>query len=228
MLSERDVQDYTSIYLDLADRYRREKKEKEDICDDIVFEMELVKQVEVNIDFILFLVEQYRKSHKQDAEIRVRISKAIDSSPDLRDKKELIEQFIEQLTPNSEVDAAWRQYVNAEKRRQFDAIVEEEQLKRDQAVEFIENAYERGYVPEGGMELDGIMPPINPFDAHANREGKIARVLERLKAFFKRFSDISDGDFKGVPMPHNVVPYTLEEETTLPMAAEELGEYKTE
>ncbi len=195
MLSERDVQDYTSIYLDLREKYIKVQKDKEDICDDIVFEMELVKQVEVNIDFILFLVEQYRKSHKQDGEIRVRISKAIDSSPDLRDKKELIEQFIEQLTPNSEVDAAWRQYVNSEKRRQFDAIVNEENLKRDKAVEFIENAYERGYVPEGGMELDGIMPPINPFDANANREGKIAIVLEKLKAFFQRFSDISNGDF---------------------------------
>ena len=155
-----------------------------------------MKQVEVSIDFILFLVEQYRKSHKQDGEIRVRISKAIDSSPDLRDKKELIDQFIEKLTPNSEVDAAWHLYVNAEKRRQFDAIVEEEHLKREQAVEFIENAYERGYVPEGGMELDGIMPPINPFDANANREGKIATVLEKLKVFFKRFSDISDGVFR--------------------------------
>lgn len=196
MLSERDVQDYTSIYLDLREKYVNGKKEKADICDDIVFEMELVKQVEVNIDFILFLVEQYRKSHQQDGEIRVRISKAIDSSPDLRDKKELIEQFIEHLTPNSEVDAAWREYVNNEKRKQFESIVEEEQLKREPAVEFIENAYERGYVPEGGMELDGIMPPINPFDANANREGKIARVLEKLKAFFKRFFDISDGNFR--------------------------------
>ncbi len=196
MLSERDVQDYTSIYLDLREKYIRVQKDKEDICDDIVFEMELVKQVEVNIDFILFLVEQYRKSHKQDGEIRVRISKAIDSSPDLRDKKELIERFIEQLTPNSEVDAAWRVYVNEEKRRQFEALVQEEQLKREQAVEFMENAYERGYVPEGGMELDGIMPSINPFDPNANREGKIARVVERLKAFFKRFADISDGDFQ--------------------------------
>lgn len=200
MLSERDVQDYTGIYLDIREKIIHQKKDKEDICDDLVFEMEFVKQVEVNIDFILFLVEQYRKSHKQDGEIRVRISKAIDSSPDLRDKKELIEKFIEQLTPDSEVDAAWRVYVNSEKRRQFDAIIDEENLKRDKAVEFIENAYERGYVPEGGMELDGIMPPINPFDVNANREGKIANVLEKLKAFFQRFANISDGDFsdKGI------------------------------
>ena len=196
MLSERDVQDYTSIYLDLAEEIGKPgTHEKEDITDDIVFEMELIKQVEVNIDFILFLVEQYRKSHKQDGEIRVRITKAIDSSPDLRDKKVLIEKFIENLTPDSEVDAAWRVYINNEKRRQFEAIVEDEKLKRDKAVEFIENAYERGYVPEGGMELDGIMPSINPFDPNANREGKIATVLEKLKAFFNRFADISDGDF---------------------------------
>ena len=196
MLSERDVQDYTSLYLDLREKYIKVQKDKEDICDDLVFEMEFVKQVEVNIDFILFLVEQYRQSHQQDGEIRVRISKAIDSSPDLRDKKELIEKFIESLNPDSEVDAAWRQYVNEEKRKQFDTIVEEEHLKREKAVEFIENAYERGYVPEGGMELDGIMPSINPFDPKANREGKIATVLEKFKAFFKRFSDISNGDFR--------------------------------
>ena len=196
MLSGRDVQDYTSIYLDLADKYRREKKDKEDICDDVIFEMELVKQVEVNIDFILFLVEQYRKSHQQDAEIRARISKAIDSSPDLRDKKELIEKFIDQLTPNSEVDAAWRGYVNREKIKQFEAIVTEESLKRDQAVEFIENAYERGYVPEGGMELDSMMPPINPFDPSADRQGKIQRVIERLKEFFNRFAGITNGEFR--------------------------------
>jgi type I restriction enzyme R subunit len=204
MLSERDVQDYTGIYLDIREKIIRQKKDKEDICDDLVFEMEFVKQVEVNIDFILFLVEQYRKSHKQDGEIRVRISKAIDSSPDLRDKKELIEKFIEQLTPDSEVDAAWRVYVNSEKRRQFDAIIDEENLKRDKAVEFIENAYERGYVPEGGMELDGIMPPINPFDVNANREGKIATVLEKLKAFFQRFADVSNGDFSDDKVQVNI------------------------
>lgn len=204
MLSERDVQDYTGIYLDIRETIIHQKKDKEDICDDLVFEMEFVKQVEVNIDFILFLVEQYRKSHKQDGEIRVRISKAIDSSPDLRDKKELIEKFIEQLTPDSEVDAAWRVYVNSEKRRQFDAIIDEENLKRDKAVEFIENAYERGYVPEGGMELDGIMPPINPFDVNANREGKIATVLEKLKAFFQRFADVSNGDFSDDKVQVNI------------------------
>ena len=195
-ISERDIQDYTSIYLDLADKYRREKHDKEDISDDIIFEMELVKQVEVNIDYILFLVQQYHEGHQQDMEIRVKINKAIDSSPDLRDKKELIDKFIDDLTPDSDVDADWKRYVNREKREQFDQIITEEHLKRDKAVEFIENAFQRGYVPEGGMELDSIMPPINPFDKSANRQGKIQTVLEKLKAFFNKFFDIADGEFK--------------------------------
>ena len=195
LISDRDIQDYTSVYLDLADKYRRESHDKEDICDDIVFEMELVKQVEVNIDYILYLVRQYHDGHQQDMEIRVKISKSIDSSPDLRDKKELIEKFIDSLTPDGDVDSEWKQYVNKEKRQQFDQIVEEEHLKKEKALEFIENAFQRGYVPEGGMELDSIMPPINPFDKAANRQGKIQTVLERIKRFFNKFFDISNGEF---------------------------------
>lgn len=195
LISDRDIQDYTSVYLDLADKYRRESHGKEDICEDIVFEMELVKQVEVNIDYILYLVRQYHNEHRQDMEIRMKISKSIDSSPDLRDKKELIEKFIDSLTPNGDVDSQWKQYVNKEKRQQFDRIVEEEHLKKEKALEFIENAFQRGYVPEGGMELDSIMPPINPFDKAANRQGKIQTVLERIKAFFNKFFDISNGEF---------------------------------
>lgn len=194
-ITERDIQDYTSIYLDLADKYRGEKHEKENICDDVIFEMELVKQVEVNIDYILFLVKKYHEGHNKDREIRMQIEKAVNSSPDLRDKKELIERFIDELTPNGEVDEEWKNYVNREKRNQFDKIVSEENLKRDKAVEFIEDAFQRGYVPEGGMELDGIMPPINPFDKAANRQGKIQNVLDKIKAFFNKFFDISNGEF---------------------------------
>ena len=128
-------------------------------------------------------------------EIRVKISKSIDSSPDLRDKKELIERFIDALTPDGDVDAEWKAYINKAKREQFNRIIEEEQLRKEKALDFIENAFQRGYVPEGGMELDGIMPPLNPFDKAANRQGKIQKVLERIKSFFNKFYDVSNGDF---------------------------------
>ena len=196
LISDRDIQDYTSVYLDLADKYRREKHDKEDISDDIVFEMELVKQVEVNIDYILYLVQLYHDSHNEDLEIRIKISKSIDSSPDLRNKKELIEKFIDSLTPDGDVDSEWKTYINKEKRRQFNQIIEEEHLKKEKALEFIENAFQRGYVPEVGMELDSIMPPINPFDKAADRQGKIQTVLERIKAFFNKFFDICNGEFQ--------------------------------
>ena len=194
-MSEREMQDYTSVYLDLADKYRKRKHDKEDICDDVVFEMELVKQVEVNIDYILFLVKQYHDGHQQEKEICVRIMKAIDASPDLRDKKDLIEKFIESLTPDSEVADEWERFVNNEKREQFAQLVAEERLRSDKAVEFIENAFLRGYVPEGGVELDGIIPPMNPFEASVDRNGKVQAVLERIKEFFTRFYGIADGKF---------------------------------
>ncbi len=195
-ISEHDIQDYTSIYIDLADKYHnREKHDKTDINDDVVFEMELVRQVEVNIDYILFLVQQYNQGHQDNAELMVKISKAIDSSPDLRDKKELIEQFIESLTPDSEVNDEWQEYINKRKREEFETIVNEEHLKANEAKDFIETSFKRGYVAEGGLELNGIMPPINPFDPHANREGKLHQVVERLKGFFNKFFDIANGDF---------------------------------
>ena len=196
-LSGRDLQDYTGIYLSLRDwaRENAAKGGKADINDDIEFEMELVKQVEVNIDYILYLVAQMQAGRADKAELAVKINKAIDSSPDLRDKKELINRFIESLTPDSDVTDKWKQYVDAEKRREFDDIVGEEHLKAAPAREFMQTAWERGYVPEGGLELNAIMPPINPFDPAANREGKLQRVLGRIKGFFGKFFEIAGGEF---------------------------------
>lgn len=196
-LTERDLQDYTSIYLKLRDwvREETEKGDKTDITADIEFEMELVKQVEVNIDYILFLVEQMQGERADVAELTVKVNKAIDSSPDLRDKKELINQFIESLTPDSEVTEKWNQYVDEQKRREFANIVNEEHLKEEAAREFIASAWERGYVPEGGLELNAIMPPINPFDPSANREGKVQTVLNKIKSFFQKFFEITGGEF---------------------------------
>ncbi len=196
-LSERQMQDFTSTYITLSEKYRNiSKLQKENINDDLEFEMELVKQVEVNIDYILFLVNQYHDRHCEDLEIRIKILKAVDSSPDLRDKRELIEHFIDSLTPDSNVDEDWSNYVNSQKRNEFAAIISEESLRPEQAIDFIEMAWERGYVPEGGLELSSIMPPINPFDPAADREGKMQHVLERIKAFFSKYFEVANGEFR--------------------------------
>src|SRR5690606_2851326 len=112
ILSERDIQDYHSMYIELYQQYRGQGDgDRENVIDDIEFEMELIKQVEINIDYILMLIQKYRDGHLQDKEIVVHIQKAIDSSLDLRNKKELIEKFVDSLTPSSNVDEDWQQYV---------------------------------------------------------------------------------------------------------------------
>ena len=196
-LSERDFQDFTSIYITLADKYRNQTtQDKTDINDDIEFEMELVKQVEVNIDYILYLITKYKEGHCQNLELRLSISRAIDSAPDLRDKKELIEEFVDNLSPDTSVDSEWKTYVNQKKRDEFTQLIENEHLKSEKAVTFIENAFKRGYVPEGGIELNEIMPPLNPFDPSANRESKVKTVLDKIKAFFNKFYEIANGIFR--------------------------------
>ena len=195
-LTAREIQDYTSIYIDLHDRYRTQNGgDKTNINDDIEFEMELVKQVEVNIDYILYLVKQYHESHCQDSEIHIRIIKSIESSANLRDKKELIERFIESMTATGDVYEQWQTYLNEQKKEEFAKLVAEEHLKGDKAVEFIEMAFTRGYVPEGGLELNNIMPPINPFDPNANRQGKVEHVLDRLKLFFTKYFGFANSKF---------------------------------
>ena len=97
ILSEREFQDYQSIYLDMYQEIRPKNKEKETINDDIIFEIELIKQVEINIDYILMKVTEYYKSNKEDKEILIDIKKAINSSLELRSKKELIKNMVAHL-----------------------------------------------------------------------------------------------------------------------------------
>ncbi len=191
IISEMEAQDYRSVYIDLYREYRnRERGESENVNDDIVFEMELVKQVEINIDYILELVRKYHESHLEDKEIVVKIQKAINASPDLRKKKELIEQFIANLTPQSDVDDDWNSYIRSRMKEQLDEIIAEENLKDNETRDFVEHAFRNGYIQENGTELAGILPPMSRFTPSGDRMKKRETVLERLKEFFDRFFDL--------------------------------------
>jgi len=105
-LAARDLQDYQSQYIDLYDKYRRKDSGvKENINDDILFEIGRIKQVEVNIDYILMLVEKYHNGNCEDQEILSIIRKSVDVSIQLRSKKELIEQFISPINVNSSIQS---------------------------------------------------------------------------------------------------------------------------
>lgn len=191
ILSERDLQDYLGRYQDLRDEWneRRKKGELEDIVDDIVFEIELIKQIEINIDYILMLVAKYHDTHCQDKEVLITIRKAIDASPELRSKKALIENFIDGINDVDDVMVEWRTYVAEEKERELTAIIEEEKLKPDETRKFIENAFRDGSVKTTGTDIDKIMPPVSRFGG-GNREEKKQGVISKLLKFFERFFGI--------------------------------------
>jgi len=194
LLTERDVQDYHSMYINLYTDFRgKTKGDNENINDDIVFEMELIKQVEINIDFILQLIRKYHEGHLKDKEIAISISKAIDSSVELRNKKELIEQFIDSLTPTTNVDDDWHTFVDAKKLEELDSIITEEQLDKDETYKFISNAFRDGFVQNTGTGISKVLPPVSRFSPTGERTKKRDTVLEKLAAFFNKFWDISGG-----------------------------------
>ena len=188
ILSERDLQDYLGRYQDLRDEWRkkRENEEKEDITDDVVFELELVKQIEINIDYILILVTKYHDSHCSDKETLITIQKSIDASPELRSKKALIENFIDGINDVDDVMAEWHSYIAAEKEKQLNEIIAEEKLKADETKKFVDNAIADGEMRTTGTDIDKLMPPISRF-GNTNREKKKQTIIEKLKAFFERF-----------------------------------------
>ena len=191
ILNERDFQDYLGRYQDLRDEWKNRKPggEKEDITDDIVFEIELIKQIEINIDYILMLVQKYHDSHCDDKEILITIQKAVDASPELRSKKALIETFIAGINDVSDVMLEWRTFVAEEKERQLVTIIQEENLKDEETRRFMDSAFRDGSVKTTGTDIDKLMPPISRFGG-GNRAEKKQTIIEKLKGFFDRFFGI--------------------------------------
>ena len=194
-ISEWDMQDYTGRYQDLRDewRKRREHGDKEDITDDLVFEIELIKQIEINIDYILILVKKYHDTHCEDKEVLVTIRKAINASPELRSKRELIETFIAGVNDVEDVMEGWRTYVAEERERELTQIIQEEKLKDSETRKFVENAFRDGEIRTSGTEIDKLMPPISRFGG-GNRAQKKQGVIEKLKTFFDKFFGIAVPD----------------------------------
>lgn len=191
ILSERDLQDYLGRYQDLRDEWkrRREDKQKEDITDDIVFEIELIKQIEINIDYILLLVKKYHDSHCEDKEVLIDIRKAMDASPELRSKKALIETFISGINDVDDVLTEWRSFVVEQKEKELASIVAEENLKPEETRKFVENAFRDGEIKTTGTDIDKLMPPVSRFGG-GNRAEKKQTIIDKLLAFFEKYFGI--------------------------------------
>jgi type I restriction enzyme R subunit len=190
ILSDRDFQDYQSLYLNLYAAFRSASEaEKEAINDDVVFEIELIKQVEINVDYILMQVERYIKAKgtEQDKEIRATIERAINSSPSLRNKKDLIEQFVDSVSTAAKVDAEWLAFVARKKAEEIDRIIAEEGLNAGETKAFMDNAFRDGAIPVTGTAITKILPPLSRFSKNNNYSAKKQAVLDKLGVFFERY-----------------------------------------
>ena len=190
ILSERDFQDYQSIYIDLYHEFRpKEDEQKENINDDIVFEMELIQQVEINIDYILMLVTQYHKSHCKDKEILVSIDKAISSCIRLRSKRELIHDFIKTINDNTVVKEDWGTFVEEQKEKDLESIISEEKLKPEETRRLLDYSFRDGILKTTGTDFDRIMPPVSRFGG-GNRAQKKQGITDKLMSFFDKYLGI--------------------------------------
>ena len=192
IISERDLQDYLGRYQDLRDEWKRKREEEggdsTDITDDIVFEVELIKQIEINIDYILMLVKKYHDTHCEDKEVLITIKKAIDASPELRSKKALIETFIAGINDAEDVMAEWHGFVAQQREADLAAIIADEKLKPTETRKFLENSFREGEVKTVGTDIDRLMPPVSRFGG--NRERKKQGIIDKLKAFFEKYFGI--------------------------------------
>lgn len=226
ILSERDFQDYTGMYVDLYQKYKqKDDGEKESIKDDIVFEMELVKQVEVNIDYILMLVAKYHQSNCEDKEILGTIDKAIKSSLALRSKKELIDGFISKINADTNVIDDWGKFVKEQKEIDLKKIINDENLNEEETRKFLDNAFRDGQVKTNGTDIEKILPPMRRFGG-GNRAEKKENIIVKVKKFFEKYFGLGTADKNDDGFEYKV---TDEEESyDLNMVAEEGEEYKHE
>ncbi len=191
ILNERHIQDYHSIYIDLYNEFRRTKQaEAEIINDDLVFELELIKQVEINIDYILELIQKYKNEHIKDVEIITKINKVINATVRLRDKKDLINEFIASFDASSIIEEEWPEFVHEKMKKELDKIIEEEKLNSQETYKFIEKSFSNGFITDIGVEFAQILPPISRFSKDNERGKKRERVLDKLQKFFNIFFDI--------------------------------------
>lgn len=224
ILSQRDFQDYIGMYADLYEEFKKISKETESIKDDIVFEMELVKQVEVNIDYILMLVSKYHKTNCKDKEILGSINTAINSSLALRSKKELIEGFIDRINVNNDIYKDWTAFVKEQKEHDLETLIEEENLNSEETRKFLDNSFRDGEVKTTGTDIEKILPPMRRFGGDNKTERK-QTIIEKISKFFEKYFGI----FGSKQSDEDDITYIIsEEDDELLNVAEDSEEYRVE
>lgn len=195
-LTTRQLQEYQSMYLQIRDEFRSvSTADRENINDDIVFEMELIKQVDINIDYILELLQQYVDGNFDNKEILLNIERTIDASVSLRNKKDLIMAFIASLNSGENAIGDFVRYINKQRIIELDRLIEAENLKKAETYEFVSKCFKDGRIEMMGPELSAILPPMSRFSRTGASLAKKNKVLALLDTYFDRFFTISTSEF---------------------------------
>ncbi|WP_323835953.1 type I restriction endonuclease subunit R [Photorhabdus africana] len=198
MPTERAIQDYRSTYNDTRDWLRREKssneKDKSTIdWDDVVFEVDLLKSQEINLDYILELIFENNKKNKNKAELIDEVRRLIRSSLGNRAKESLIVDFINQTNLDEIIDKAsiideFFKFAQAEQKREAEELISSEKLNEDAAKRYITASLKREYASENGTELNSTLPKLSPLNPEYRT--KKQAVFQKIAAFVEKFKGV--------------------------------------
>ena len=196
--SERKVQDYRSTYNDVRDWLRREKagaeKEKSTIdWDDVVFEVDLLKSQEINLDYILELIFEHNKKIKSKSELVDEVRRVIRASLGNRAKESLMVDFINQtdldkIGDKASVIDAFFTFAQAEQQREAQELITDENLNADAARRYIIASLKREFASENGTELNAVLPKMSPLNPQYLT--KKQSVFQKIAAFVEKFKGV--------------------------------------
>ncbi len=184
LLSEGELQDYQSIYLDIYRRLREQKEDPADIGDDLVFELEILRHDDINIDYILRLIREMGEDSGRNRELKADIERQVKASPLLRSKLELINKFIAELSNKGYSPEDWNEFMEEERRQALERIISRERLDEERTRLLIEEALASGgYINTQGPDIAALLPPLPIFGGA--REQAIRRVTNSLSEYME-------------------------------------------
>ncbi|EFB9674928.1 TPA: HsdR family type I site-specific deoxyribonuclease, partial [Escherichia coli] len=196
--AERKIQDYRSAYNDIRDWQRREKeadkKEKSTTdWDDVVFEIDLLKSQEINLDYILGLIFEHNRQNKGKGEMTEEVKRLIRSSLGNRAKEGLVVDFIQQtnlddLPDKASIIDAFFTFAQREQQREAEALIKEENLNEEAAKRYIRTSLKREYATENGTELNETLPKLSPLNPQYKT--KKQTVFQKIVAFIEKFKGV--------------------------------------
>ena len=196
--AERKLQDYRSAYNDIRDWQRREKaaNDKDNSTtdwDDVVFEVDLLKSQEINLDYILGLIFEHNKQNKSKDGLTEEVRRLIRSSLGNRAKEGLVIDFIQQtnldeLPDKAGIIDAFFAFAQREQQREADALIKEENLNEEAAKRYIRTSLKREYATENGTELNETLPKLSPLNPQYKT--KKQSVFQKIVAFIEKFKGV--------------------------------------